>query len=129
VVDIGNRREVRANPVDGDRSTKLVERGVSVADNLATTREERICSFTRLARDMARDVRHWSLDYDDLVQEAMIAAVQAVDGYDPVHGSRTPLNRYVQYHIRCALKKAIRTALRATRNREDADMTKLSFNN
>ena len=94
--------------------------------NLGPGRDARIMGYLRLAEVMSLDVGHWSLDHEDLVQEATVAIIKAVDAWKP---GKAPMNQYVQYHIRCALKKAIRRAVRATRDREDADLTTLSRSN
>ncbi len=83
------------------------------------TRDERICSYMRMAKYMSQDVGHWSLDSNDLTQEAMVAIVKAVDDWDP---SKAPLTQHVQYRIRCALKNAIRKAVRANALPRDDDV-------
>jgi DNA-directed RNA polymerase specialized sigma24 family protein len=81
------------------------------------TRHERVRSFWSLAREIARDWSHWSLDRDDLIQEAMVAAMLAID-----RRGQEASPAYVAGKMRSHLSHVIRTAQRATRNREDADM-------
>jgi DNA-directed RNA polymerase specialized sigma subunit len=90
------------------------------------TREQRIVSFHDLCKCMSRDVGHWSLDHDDLVQTATVAAIEAIDSFEP--SRNLTLEQWVAQSIRWKLRMLVRTASRATRNREDCDLSTLTSN-
>ncbi len=94
--------------------------------NPPTDRDATICSFVRLASTIARKYQHWSLDSADLTQEAMTAAMIAVDRFDPMVG--TTLAQYVACRMKWACADAVKKAASDTRHREDADLTRLSAN-
>jgi DNA-directed RNA polymerase specialized sigma subunit len=95
-----------------------------------TVRDERIVMFAHLAHKMASNptVQHWSLDQADLVQEAMLAIIKAVDGWDRSHDSKTSLKQYVQFCIRRALWRAAKRAVKAAANRDEFDLSTLTAN-
>ena len=91
----------------------------------STKRDALICSFLRLAAHISRDFRHWSLGADDLSQVALISVIAAVDGFDPNRG--LTLAEYVALKIRWACALAVRRAVRANRDREDADLAHATY--
>jgi DNA-directed RNA polymerase sigma subunit (sigma70/sigma32) len=92
----------------------------------ATDRNTSICSFTRLASQIARKYSHWSLSRSDLTQEAMLAAMIAVDRFEPSIG--TTLAQYVACHMAWACKDAVKKAASDTRLREDVNLSTLTSN-
>jgi RNA polymerase sigma factor (sigma-70 family) len=77
------------------------------------TRAQLIESFCLLARKLARKFGHWSLDFEDLTQMAMVAVMRAVDEYNPTMG--VELSSYVYKRIVWSLSDEIDRATRQTR--------------
>jgi DNA-directed RNA polymerase sigma subunit (sigma70/sigma32) len=95
-------------------------------ETTVTDRNTSICSFARLASTLARKYSHWSLSRSDLTQEAMVAAMIAVDQFNPTAG--TTLAQYVACRMAWACADAVKKARSDTRLREDADLSTLTSN-
>jgi RNA polymerase sigma factor (sigma-70 family) len=71
------------------------------------SRHRLICSNIRLAAHVARKFTHHRLDYPDLLAEAIIGLIQAVDRFQVTRGTR--LATYATWWIRQTLQQAVAT--------------------
>ena len=77
---------------------------------VSPTRHELIDSFASLAHHLVRRYQHWSLDQEDFFQEAMLAAIRAIDDFRV--DRKVPLGADVTHKIRWAIGHQLERANR-----------------
>lgn len=95
---------------DAVRSARLL-RAAQLGDSRA--REQLVNSHLGLVRSVASRYRDLGLPFDDLVQEGSLGLLEAIDHYDPGHG--TPFDGFVRFRVRRAIRNALTNQARLIR--------------
>ena len=77
------------------------------------SREQVVTSYLGLVRSVASRYRDLGVPIDDLVQEGSLGLLEAIDDYDPRHG--TPFSGYARFRVRRAIRNALTDQARLIR--------------